>query len=161
MRRFLILGLLIIASQARAEEAPGCYSQHKQLDREVVLDLSQPFSWESYLPSRGNGGAFLTTARVQLSSTESGNDWDATLRLDFVNDGHISLAYNFYGIAVSVPGLDANYTYFFDLTANCTQAGLGLFPSNDNYYQLPSFKLPRLPNDEGLRALRIQVWGKL
>lgn len=161
MRQFILIFALLVLPLGAVAQNLNCYSGNLQLNRQITRDFSQPFHWESYLPSRSSSGNFMTAARIQLDTAESDSDWDSTLRLDFVSPGYVSLPYNFYGISVSVPGANANYTYFVDFTENCTQSGISLFPSNEYYYQLPSFKLPRLPAGDGVHALRIKVWGSL
>lgn len=149
------------ATPVSKPEIGSCFESAQKLERHYSANLSQNLVIREYLPSRNINGPFTTYARVQVrtnASLKSDAWWNGIIRFDFpAPKDQMSLPYNIYGIALEVP--EANYSFFYDFTNNCTNAGLSLYPGQ--YFDLLDIHLPRFPVGTPNSDLFIHVWGHL
>ena len=145
--RFLFVVLLMSLSQTvNADES--CYDSEPIITRQEVWDFTAVPQSDFHLPSRNINGIFITEAAAHFT-------WGENLEVffDFNLPPHLfGLAYNVHRIEIKV----GDYVHKMDLTFNCTEPGLSLFPRQT--IKIPAWKLPR---PTSMEMVELRIWGHL
>lgn len=167
MCKFAILFALLatVYTNAHADDSSNCYSDWVGADQHFSVDLSHVVHAQEYMWGGQGSKPYQTYARAQLltsPSPKSNTWWNAVIRLDFlppkIGNESVSLPYQFYAVGLEVPDVEGGFSYFNDLTHNCTQTGPSLYPGD--VLDLPELiHLPRVPKGTPPMDLHMQVWG--